>query len=685
MTALEGSSARPDPALFEALFETAPDAMIVVNRDGCIVLANPQAERLFGYETGELAGSPVEVLLPESVRAVHVGHRNGFMANPRVRPMGAGYELTGVRRNGQPFPVEIGLSPIHAAESTLFAASIRDISETHRVRQALTRARYDTFAAQIGRLALETSNYEAAVVKMPALVASALAIRATAVLLGGLRKDDLRVHAETGLPQALREGLPQTIPLNALFARIERDAPAGITLKQLAGAEFAPFIAALGEAGFRDAAAVLLLDRYQPMGVLLALSGKRDHFDRDALHFLQSVGNTLAAAAQRSRSEEQLAHSQRLDAIGQLTGGIAHDFNNLLTVISGNLQILEAELADRPGLNETIDSALRAVDRGAVLTRRLLAFARRQRLVPRPVLPAQVLSDLQGMLRRTLGEHIAISVECSEANTAPVFADPGELEAALINLALNARDAMPHGGALTISVRRHVLHPATDRIDLPPGNYVMFSVADTGVGMAPEVLARALEPFFTTKEAGKGNGLGLSMVYGFARQSGGQVLIESRVGHGTRVELYLPAGSNVDIPQPVRDSTPAREGTETILVVEDEGEVRGIALAFLRSLGYTTYEAADAENALTLLRQHDDIDLLFSDIVLGSGMTGFDLVREARILRPRLPVLLTSGYERSAEGKHRSGSSELEVLRKPYRREQLASALRKTLDAERHV
>jgi len=683
MTGPGGSAERPDVALFEALFETAPDAMIVVNRDGCIVLVNPQAERLFGYAAGELTGSPVEVLLPESVRTVHVGHRNGFMANPRVRPMGAGYELTGVRRNGEPFPVEIGLSPIQSAGSTLFAASIRDISETHRVRQALTRARYDTFAAQIGRLALESSNYEAAVVKMPALVASALAIRAVAVLLAGPRSDDLRVYAETGLPHGLREVLPRTIPLSAILARIERDAPAGITLKQLAGAEFAPFVAAIADAGFRDAAAVLLLDRYQPMGLLLALSGKHDHFDRDALHFLQSVGNTLAAAAQRSRSEEQLAHSQRLDAVGQLTGGIAHDFNNLLTVISGNLQILESELTDRPGLNETIDSALRAVDRGAVLTRKLLAFARKQRLVPRPVLPAQMLSDLQGMLRRTLGEHITVTVAFGEADMAPVFADPGELEAALINLALNARDAMPRGGDLTISVRKHVLEEANERMDLPPGAYVVFSVADTGTGMAPDVAARALEPFFTTKEAGKGNGLGLSMVYGFAKQSGGQVLIESRVGHGTRIDLYLPAGSHADVAQPVRDTAPPREGRETILVVEDEAEVRGIALTFLRSLGYVTYDAADPESALALLRQHDEIELLFSDIVLGSGMNGFDLVREARTLRPHLSVLLTSGYERTSDGNERSGSAEFEVLRKPYRREQLATALRKTLDGER--
>ena len=496
--------------------------------------------------------------------------------------------------------MEIGLSPIEAGGSTLFAASIRDISETHRVRQALTRARYDTFAAQIGRLALESSNYEAAVVKLPALVASALGIRAVAVLLAEPRSDDLRVHAETGLPRSLRAALPRTIPQSALSARIDRDAPAGITLKQLAGTEFAPFVAALGDAGFRDAAAVLLLDRYQPMGVLLALSGKRDHFDRDALHFLQSVGNLLAAAAQRSRSEEQLAHSQRLDAVGQLTGGIAHDFNNLLTVISGNLQILEAELSDRPGLNETIDSALRAVDRGAVLTRKLLAFARRQRLVPRPVAsgagPFRSAEHASTHLGRAAS---SVTVECSEADMAPVFADPGELEAALINLALNARDAMPHGRRSDHQCPQARLHSATERIDLPPGNYVVFSVADTGVGMAPEVLSRALEPFFTTKEAGKGNGLGLSMVYGFARQSGGQVLIESYVGRGTRVELYLPGGRACRIcAQPVGTQHRRTKEKRRSSSSKTKREVRGVALAFLRSLGYTTYEAANAESAL---------------------------------------------------------------------------------------
>ena len=677
------SSQKPAPIagqdLFAALFKTAPDAMVVVDREGRIVLANPQAERLFGYADGDLDGQLIEVLLPESVRTAHVSHRSNYMSNPRVRPMGAGYELTGVRRNGQPFPVEIGLSPIGTEAGVLFAASIRDISETHRVRQALTRARHDTFAAQIGRLALEAPNYEVAVDSMPSLVASALEIEAVAILFTASRRDDVR--SASGLALRQMDALVSTFRQGDLIRRLARPELGALTLKQLEGDSFAPFVALLAEAGFQDAALVPLFDRYEPMGALLALSRKPDGFDRDGLHFLQSVANILAVAVQRSRSEEQLAHAQRLDAVGQLTGGIAHDFNNLLTVISGNLQLLETELAERTESREIMDSALRAVDRGAALTRKLLAFARRQRLLPRPVPTVQLLSDLQEMLKRTLGERIAVTVENSDEQHA-VFADPGELEAAIINLALNARDAMPRGGRLAISVRPQRIDEGDADVELPPGSYVVFMVTDTGIGMAPDVLARALDPFFTTKEAGKGSGLGLSMVYGFVKQSGGHMAIDSQLGYGTRVELYLPAASPGAAQSQSSSEAPVRKGRETVLVVEDEPEVRVIALAFLRSLGYATYEASDAETAIDLLARHADIEALFSDVVLGSGMTGFDLVREARKLRPNLRALLTSGYERAPLGGDEAARAEFDVLRKPYRREQLAIALRKTLDRE---
>ncbi|HEY6985875.1 MAG TPA: PAS domain S-box protein [Rhodanobacteraceae bacterium] len=674
------SATRPgDGDLFRSLFDTAPDAMIVVDREGRIVLANPQAERLFGYAAGELAGNLVEALLPQAARGAHVRHRDNYMDNPRVRPMGAGYELTGIRQSGETFPVEIGLSPIRAGDSTLFAASIRDISETRRVRQALTRARHDTFAAQIGRLALESPTYETAVESTPALIASALEIAAVVVLFTDPRRDQLAIRSEVALPPSLRESLPAALPQAVLFSEFPRNTTGGATLKSLDAARFPLLRPALAQAGFRDAAVVPLFDRYEPMGAILVLSKKQDAFERDALHFLQSVANLLAAAIQRSRSEEQLAHSQRLDAVGQLTGGIAHDFNNLLTVVSGNLQLMETGLADHPELGDIIESALRAVDRGAALTRKLLAFARRQRLMPREVSPAQLLSDLQQMLQRTLGERIAVTVECGE-DVPVVFADPGELDAALINLALNARDAMPRGGDLRISAERSIY--AGDG-ELDPGTYVVLRVADTGTGMPPEVLARALEPFFTTKESGKGNGLGLSMVYGFVKQSGGRVAIESTLGAGTRVDLHLPARAPDQAPQRApAAAASAHEGRESILVVEDERDVRAIATAFLRSLGYTTYEAESGERALELLGAHPDVALLFSDIVLGSGMTGYELLREARKIRTGLPVLLTSGYERAGGEPEDAPPPDVDVLRKPYRREQLAAAVRKAFGEE---
>jgi nitrogen-specific signal transduction histidine kinase len=394
---------------------------------------------------------------------------------------------------------------------------------------------------------------------------------------------------------------------------------------------------------------------------------------------LQSVAHLLAATMQRYRTEEQLAHAQRLDAVGQLTGGVAHDFNNMLTVISGNLQLLEPDLADRPQSQQILGSALRAVGRGAELTRKLLAFARRQRLNPQSIDPRKLLHELCPILARTLGEPIKVSVDC-EAEAPHVFVDPGELDTAILNLALNARDAMPRGGTLYLAEREQVVGNAESTADLAPGSYVVISVRDTGFGMPPEVLARAFEPFFTTKESGRGSGLGLSMVYGFVKQSGGHLVADSRLGYGTRIDLYLPAARLKESAQDESPPAPSSGGKEIVLVVEDEAEVRSIAVAFLDSLGYTTCEASDAEQGLRLLQDRTDVQLLFTDIILGAGMDGHELARAAQHLRPDLRVLLTSGYEHPASGSGLGGARPLPLLRKPYRREQLAAAVRAAID-----
>lgn len=667
MTDAAPSAMRDD--LFGALFNTAPDAMIVVDHDGRIVLANPQAERMFGYTLQELQGMLVEALLPERVRLAHQSHRAQYMANPRLRPMGAGYELTGVRQNGQSFPVEIGLSPIRNGDTVLFAASIRDISETQRARHALVRARYDAATGQVSRLLLESPSYELAVDNVPPLIASALSASAAAVLFHDTYGHGWHCRAATGISEQLQRAICQDLQ-ESDWSKSAPQQEFGSTGLEGMPSGASRTRAALMEEQFLDAAWVPLPDRYEPMGLLLVLAREQGGFDHDKMHFLKSVANMLAAAVQRSRSEEQLAHAQRLDAIGQLTGGIAHDFNNLLTVISGNLQLLDAALPEDPFARDSLDSATRAADRCAALTSKLLSFASRRRLSPKAIRPAQLLTDLREMLGRTLGEKISVTTSCIDTLPA-IEVDPSEFDTALVNLAVNARDAMPRGGRLDITVRL-----ARD----DHGTWVVFRIQDTGFGMAPTVLAHALEPFFTTKEAAKGNGLGLSMVYGFVKQSGGRMTIESQLGYGTGVELFFPmskgTAESVHREQPVV-AIPAGEGT--ILIVEDEPEVRGIALSFLRSLGYTTLSAADADEALRQLHEHPEIDLLFTDVVLGRGMTGAELAEAAQRVRPQLPVLLTSGYERLASEASEAALDNYTLLPKPYRRESLAHAVHQAI------
>lgn len=645
--------------------------MIVVDHEGCIVLANPQAERMFGYGDHELHGQHIEALLPERVRLAHQSHRSSYMANPRVRPMGAGYELTGVRRNGQSFPVEIGLSPIDGANQALFAASIRDISETQRARQALVRARYDAAAGQVSRLLLESPSYEQAVDSMPSLVASALKAESSLILFRDTHARLWNCRASMGSSSALQQRICRELSASNGDTVGQRYELNGSNTDEVRP-PFASIRNALLEDGFVDAAMVPLPDRNGPMGLLLVLARESGGFDHDKMHFLQSVANMLAAAVQRSRSEEQLAHAQRLDAIGQLTGGIAHDFNNLLTIISGNLQLLSATVLEDELSREAMDSATRAADRCAVLTSKLLSFASRRRLKPQALTPAQLLVDLREMLARTLGERIDISMTCPDDLPA-IDVDPSEFDTALVNLAINARDAMPRGGRLDITVHLERLKEQAP-VASNGKPHIVFSIHDTGLGMTPEVLAHAFEPFFTTKDVGKGSGLGLSMVYGFIKQSGGHMTIDSQLGYGTRVDLSFPASTSAPATLSA-SSPPVRSGRETILVVEDEPEVRRVALAFLRSLGYSTLEAEGAEEALSILKAHKEVDLLFSDVVLGRGMTGVELAEAVRHLHPDMPVLLTSGYEGRTPAVNEAALKDFALIPKPYRKEDLAEAI----------
>ena len=401
-------------------------------------------------------------------------------------------------------------------------------------------------------------------------------------------------------------------------------------------------------------------------------------------HAFVGIVRDVTERREAETQREQLRHSQKMEAVGQLTGGLAHDFNNLLAIIIGNLDMLREIRAGDPVTDELVRDALDSALRGADLTRRLLAFARRQPLQPERVDINEVIGAIVRLLARTLGENITIEMSLSP-NVWPVQIDQAQFEAVIANLATNARDAMPRGGSLLIDTRNGHLDAAyaAAHADVTPGDYVVVEVSDSGIGMPPDILLRIFEPFFTTKEQGKGTGLGLSMVFGFMKQSGGHITVYSEPGKGTTFRLYLPRVSDVTaVQEDHSEELASRGGNETILVVEDNAGLRRIVMRQLREAGYRVLEAPDAEAAMTIIDSAEPIHLLLTDVVMPGAMDGRDLARVAVARRPSLRVLLTSGFPdaRWSGSPSRTGSR---LLSKPYRKEELRHAVREVLDEPR--
>src|SRR5215472_2976995 len=409
--------------------------------------------------------------------------------------------------------------------------------------------------------------------------------------------------------------------------------------------------------------------------IILIVEASRLYGRLDQALAVAGVRNTELA-----RSREELVQAQRLEAIGQLTGGIAHDFNNLLTVVLGNLDLILRSRGDAEKIERLTQGAMKAAQRGEHLVRQLLTYARKQITRPDTVNLNQLIVNIENLMHRVIGEQIEVVTMLSPV-LAPAQIDPAQFETAVLNLVINSRDAMAGGGRITIETRNVTLDRdyAADNPELTAGPYVMIAVSDSGSGMTPTVLQRAFDPFFTTKEVGKGSGLGLSQVYGFAKTAGGHVKIYSELGLGTTVKLYLPKSSDRPIMPEIGPETASlrpASGQETILVVEDDEDVLVVSAESLRELGYQVVTAGNAAEALEILRGDQAVELLLSDVIMPGGMNGVQLTVEARRIRPKLKVLLTSGYTAAALSLEHGLPDNMNVVEKPYRREDLARKLR---------
>jgi PAS domain S-box-containing protein len=632
------------PSINEALFVAYPDAALLVDAQGRIVRANEAAAQLFGHSVAQLLTLDVEALVPDAARARHAGLRQAYQEQPVRRPMGLQLELSARRRDGSLVMVEIALSPVRSGGASYVLAAARAIGDYPRVRQALQRARHAEAIAQMGRLAVDGGDGVSVLQAAPRVAAQALGAPAAALFLLG--RDGRQVDSVGAF------GAPLAAP----------------TADEIAALPAAP---AASGSHWR----VPVATRGRTFGVLDLQAAPDAVWSDDARRFLESLASLLATVLQRQAIEDALRHAQRIEAVGQLTGGIAHDFNNLLTVIQGNLQVLEdlPSLAGDATAQELVAAASRASRRGGELTAKLLAFSRRQLLQPRAIdLPA-MLSSLAALLQRTLDARIRIELSLPEDCPA-CLADRAQLESALLNLAINARDAMPDGGTLRFAVERCAVPPSgADGAAWATGG-VALAVADTGTGMSEAVRARAFEPFFTTKEAGRGTGLGLATVHGFVHQSHGVVTIDSRVGAGTTVTLYLPSPAEA-APRPpaARRVATAVPSALSVLLVEDEADVLQVVRAFLQQWDCSVVACSHAEAALQAAAVPGArFDLLLTDVVLGPGLRGDELAQRLRASQPALPVLLMSGYAQDVQA---STIANGPLLRKPFTREQLAQAV----------
>ena len=640
--------------LFTDLLETLPDATVAVDLDGTMVQVNSQAQELFGYEREELIGQKVEMLVPDRYRGQHHHHREDFAQAPKTRRMGADLDLYGRRRNGSEFPVEISLSPVTMGKGALVLSAIRDISDRKRIAEELRRANealHRKSAEQIGgyrsRLALIIDSSEDAI----------LSEDVNGIITSWNR------GAERIYGYAPEEVIGKHI---SLLTPGDRPDEVSKILKKISGGES--------------------IEHYE--SVRLARDGRRLDVSISVSPMSNAAGDIVGASviardiSGQKCAESQLRQAQKMEAIGRLAGGVAHDFNNILGIINACTEFLRDRIDPAAEPSVYVENIRKATERGTALTRQMLAFSRTSVIQPRILDLNERLREISKLLRPLLGDDVEILI-VPRSSSAVVEADPGQLDQIVVNLAVNARDAMPRGGKFILETGavRFDESFAEQKQAMTAGKYILLAVSDTGSGMDEATVSRIFEPFFTTKETGKGTGLGLSTVYGIVKQSAGHIMVYSEPGHGTTFKIYLPSAEHkigITSEPEAETVSPKRQGT-TILLVEDDEIMRSLTRKLLEEHGYTVVDADDGKSALEWVEAHPGpIDLLLTDVVM-RRMSGPELVERLSASRSSLKVVYMSGYTGELMANREVLKPGVTLLEKPFSRNALLNTVHEKL------
>ncbi len=635
--------------LTTSILEAIPDAVAAVNQQGVIVQVNAQTEAMFGYTRDELIGQKIEILVPERQRPHHDLHREQFHRQPKIRRMGSGLDLNGRRRDGSEFPVEISLSPVTTGDGMIVLSAIRDISDRKRIEQELRRA-HEELDKRKSRELRDSQNR------------MALIVDASQDAIIGKNLDGIVTHWNKGAEDIYGYTAQEMIgnPISMLAPPERADEIPSILRKIRKGEQVEYF------------ESVRVTKDKRKLHVSIAVS---PIYDADG----EVVGASTIARniTAQKKIEDQLRQSQKMEAVGRLAGGVAHDFNNLLGIVTACSELLRGRVD--AGSVEYIDNIREAAKRGASLTRQLLAFSRRQPTQSQVLDLNERLREVNKLLKPLMGDDVELVLR-EHSDNAIVEADPGHLDQVIVNLAVNARDAMPRGGRLIIetSVSDFDESFVREHPSMTAGRYVMMAISDNGIGMDEATRSRIFEPFFTTKETGKGSGLGLATVYGIVKQSGGHIWVYSEVGHGTTFKIYLPSADKklANGGETYEEELPRRREGTTILLAEDDVIMRRLTRKMLEEHGYKVLEAEDGKAALDIIVSGTvSIDLTLTDVVM-KGMTGPELVLRLIDSFPAMKIVYMSGYTGELIT-HQGLDAGIRLLEKPFTR----VSLLKTLDA----